>query len=676
MNRLLTVGVLLLSLLGAQSYGLNGQQAHLQAPVSGGYYQAREAFVIVLPEDMQEGLLRGLALEVDQIDVSAMMVKETGRLVYQPVTRLAPGKHEIRLLHYGTDGSVNELGYWEVEVRQSARFRDARVQGEFNLGFTHRVAASDDFTSLQSRDTFMHSNGQVATFVETTHWRTEGNMSLFYAEDPAMSLTGRTADIPGFFLNTTSGNFSVNVGDHAVASADLVNDGFQRRGLSSAVNLPAMHSAITVFSTSASQRVGIEGGLGIGEDENRMNGARWQYQPLQSANAHIVLSSSFLSGKVSETDFATIDNDPYNNVVNEGEAWNIALDSQFFQRQLRLRFENANSRYDFDGVDVGFEALEDEAWSALILFDPAPTQSEKPLDWLVGVEAQETGAYYKSLGNRQLPADKAFQRAFLNGSRDKWNWNVSYAEENNNLEDNTDYALTNTRQWVLGGAYQEYASPPAGSFFAWLGQPAFTWYATAVEVEDEYTPAGYLVNDLSTRSASANAIFSHQTWNWSVAYNHDSLEDHSGWQPQTRTRAFGVNTSMQLGKRYYLALGWQLQQTDYVAENVDTHRQLYSLEARAEFIPDRLSANISVGINQNNAVDDPYYALRDKSTYSSGSLVWRAKKPTRDQVGLDLSLSLMRNDFSDFINTANNMDGYQVFLKINTILPLNLPEMQ
>lgn len=674
MNKLLNACFLPLFLvLSLSSLAANEQNAQIQGPNVGSFYQAGEAFTILLPAGLEASLINQLTLEFDNIDVTALTTKKQHKLIYQPLIPLANGKHELRLVHFAKNGSVTELGYWQVEVQQTAFFREAQLQGQLNVGLSHRVAASENVNNGLSPDSAIQANGQYAAVLATQNWRTQANASVAYTDDANLSLTGREADIPSFFISSTSGNVALNMGDHVVAATDLLSDGYQRRGISSSVALPGLHSAVEFYSASANQRIGIDGGLGLSDSENRMNGARWQYQPLNTSLAHIVLSSGFISGKANAADFATMDTQNiYGSTVNEGEAWNVIFDGLFFEKQMRIRVENAQSSYDFDGLNSGFDAQDDKATSALVLFNAA-TKHTKPIDFSMGVEKQHIGTWFKSIANRFLPADKEFLRTFVNASSDKWNWNASIADENNNLDNNSDYAQTFTRQWVLGGGFQEYEEPKAGSIFNFLGKPAVNWYATAVEMEDEYTPTGYLANDLSTRSANINTVFSHNTWNWSVALNRDTLNDHTNWQPQSRTRSLMLNTSMQLSKHYYLALGWQLQETHFIADDVNTQRQLYSLETRAEFIPDRLSANISIGVNQNNALEDPYYAMRDESTFFSGDLTWRVKKPKANRLGLDLSLAVQRNEFSDLINTINDNDGYQVFIKINTVLPTVLP---
>ena len=678
MNKLFYMGML--SLVVAIGAGIampalaTTEPTRLQAPLSGDAYRPGEAFVLSLPEGIAAHLLQGLALELDGIDVTALVVAQGNKRTYRPVTALSHGRHALRLVRYGEDGSVSELGFWEIDIQHADFFRNARVQGELNLEMSQRLLASQNVKQSQNSNTHVQANGQYTSQFETGTWRTEAQAIVSYSDDPALSLTGREADIPSFSINSSNGALGVSLGDQIFASADLLNDGYQRRGLAFSAALPTLNSAINVFGAKTNQSVGIDDGLGLSDTNNRFSGAKWQYQPLNKDIAQLVFSSSFLQGKSSQADFGSIETAPnYNTQTNEGDAWNIVADALFFEKHMRIRLERASTHYDFDGIDQGLEAEEDDAYSAIILFD-LTAQYEKPTQINFGMEKQRIGTRFKSIANKQLPTDKEYVRTFLDTKNDNWSFNASVANERNNLDNNLDYAQTRTSQWVVGGGLKEHTSPVRNSLFALLGQPTLNWYLTSARFKDHYTPVGYWENNLQTRSANISTVFEHPRWNWLVGVNQDSLTDHTGWQPQTRTRTLMFNTSIKIANNYFLAVGWQLQGTHYVEEQLDTHRQLYSLETRAELIPERLSANLAIGANQNNAQEDPYAALRDKSAYASANINWRIKKPERNRLGWDLSLALIRNEFSDYMNNLNNIDQYQVQLKFNTTLPNLLPE--
>lgn len=676
MNKLLAA-VIVASSLPCVALAQLAPQASLQSPRVSGYYTPNDSLSIALPPAANTvAVLPSLSLELDGIDVTALVTIENGQLLYTPAQRLAYGEHSLRLVQYLQDGSVSEWGFWQFDVRQSATIRQASAQSQLDMSINQRVASHaspanpvpvDDFSAQGSGRFYGSVEGGDAAH----GWALDGSANLALADDASQSLTGRQVDIPSFTVTAKQGRYSVTAGDQALLQASLLSSGYQQRGVSSTVGLAALDSAVTVFSVAANQRIGLDGGLGIGDGNNRLSGARWQYQPWQSNNADVYLSASYISGKSSQANFGSFDyfNQPS---VNQGSAWNIVFDSQFMQQQLRIRLEGANTEYDFDGINSGYDAVKDDAWSALVLFQPAPPESK--VDLTIGVEAQVIGSYYYSMANGQLPADKRFQRVFINGateaSKGSWYWESAYTTESNNLDKNAAFAITDMSQWAVSGGYNQYEPSTA---LAWLGLPSYSVALRGVRLTDEYTPTGYIANNLTTESVHANAAFAHPSWHWSLGVNEDNLHDQSGWQPNTRTRALQANAAKQFGDKYYLGVGWQLEQTRFLTEQVSTRRQLYSLDANADFIPQVLSANISVGVNQTRAMDDPYYALRDQSTYASANIMWQVKQAKNNSAGLNLSFSVSHNDYKDQLYAFNNSEGYQAFIKLSTNLPSAFP---
>lgn len=654
--------------------GFDGQTATLQPSASDGFRLPGESLRIALGSDLAVEQPAALSLELDAIDISALVQRDNSQLTYTPVQPLSPGKHELRLMRYGDDGSVAELGFWSFDVRQSGYFQEAVVEGQFDLGVSQRVAENDSF---QGSDFGVQGGGQVHSVLAGDNWRIESSADLMVVKDRNLSFSDRRLDMPGFSITATAGRYTLKAGDQVLGSSSLLQDGYQQRGISTTALLPLIESSLSVFRVSASQVVGVDSGFGVSDPDNRITGAKWDYRPVRNDTVEIYVASTLLSGRASEPDYGSFTQE-LNSTVHEGDAWNLIVDSQFFQRQLRLRMEKAETRYDFDGDNTGFDPVEDDAWSGLLLLNPEPTDHDPtedavPIDWSLGVEAKQIGTFYKSLSNIYLPADKNMRRLFANAMRGKWRWDGSYAIEDNNLDENPNYATTEIRQWMMDVGYSNYERPTAGSLLALLGQPSYTLSINGTSLKDVFTPDGYLVNDMETRYSSVNAIFSHDTWDWSLGYNQSRLEDNTGWQPDALTRALQLRSGIQLGDYYYVNLGWQTQRTRYREQAITTSRHLYSVDARGELIPGRLSVNFSMGLNQNHAQEDPFNAQWEKTTYISSSLNWRIREPDTHRAGLDLSLTFARNDHRDQLYTAydiNNINGNQVFIGLRTSLPV------
>jgi len=126
-------------------------------------------------------------------------------------------------------------------------------------------------------------------------------------------------------------------------------------------------------------------------------------------------------------------------------------------------------------------------------------------------------------------------------------------------------------------------------------------------------------------------------------------------------------------ENYGLTLGWQASQTRYRDGGERIDQQIFSLGGNAQFIPDRLSATLSLSLNQNNAEDDPFFPQRDESLYISSQLDWRIRKPENNRAGLNLSLSYSGNTLRDRLYGQDPFNENQVWLVLRTTLPTAYP---
>ncbi|MDZ7851234.1 MAG: hypothetical protein U5L98_00930 [Halomonas sp.] len=641
----------------------------LSTPEERGFYQPRDTLELDFSDIVASEWQPSLRLELDSVDVSEMVTWEARGLRYQPVRAMSTGEHELRLMYYGDDGSVEELGYWTFEVRQTATFKTITVEGNSELTINQRIA---EHNMSAPPDYNADGYSQWFTELQSDRVRIEATGELAYANRPEQGITGRRLDMPQFSILAETERTRVAAGDQSMGQQSLVMDGYQQRGLHGELALDTFDSSFQLFGMSGNRELGIDDGLGLSDPDNRITGARWesQWQPGDTSEIHI--SSTYLTGGISEPDASSWSSTPTTR-VHDGHAWNAVLDGFFMERRLRIRGEHATSRYDFDGRDFGFDAETDTAWSALVLLDPDPTNWETPLDWRIGAEAQRVGPFYRSLAHSNLPSDLYLRRIYASAERDKWYWDTSYALEEDNLDNFAAYATTETSRWNMQLGYDEYESPEPGSLFALLGKPSYSLSLDRVDRKDKQTPSGYLPNDTRVDGIQASAAFRQDVWYWSVELGTERFTDHTGWQPDTDTHNLGWQLGLEMLEHYGLTLGWQGSQTRYRNGGERIDQQVFSLGGNAQFIPDKLSATLNLSLNQNNAKDDPFFPQRDESLYISGQLDWRIRKPESNRVGLNLSLSYSGNTLRDSLYGQDPFNEDQVWLELRTTLPTAYP---
>ncbi len=236
--------------------------AQLRTPEAKAFFQPREPLRVALPDDSIPKGPGQLSLELDGMDVSALVQRRQNDWIYVPVRPLAPGHHELRLMFYGDQGQVQELGYWTLEVRHSAGLRSARVDGQLDLALSQRVAESD---GIGGDDFRAQGGGYLESELSGDRWQLSSNLDLIAVDDKSLAIADRRVDLARFQLRGEFDRYHLALGDQQLTSASLIQDGFERRGVSTGAKLPFWSGAASVYQASSRQTVGIDAGLGTDE---------------------------------------------------------------------------------------------------------------------------------------------------------------------------------------------------------------------------------------------------------------------------------------------------------------------------------------------------------------------------------------------------------------------------
>ena len=78
------------------------------------------AMRIDLPDDLDIMTLTTLGVELDGIDITALLSLDGTDFIYQPVEPLSNGEHIIRLVHLNNDGSVTNKGSWRFNIGEGS----------------------------------------------------------------------------------------------------------------------------------------------------------------------------------------------------------------------------------------------------------------------------------------------------------------------------------------------------------------------------------------------------------------------------------------------------------------------------------------------------------------------------------------------------------------------------
>lgn len=218
-------------------------------------------------------VVSNLALELDEVDVTALMSTEDGRLVvFVPPQPLSYGSHQLRLIEYASDGSIIERGLWTLDIRRTRAFREATLHSAVTVNAVRRIADDNLVDPEPPRDN-LNGAAQFEGALSDEQWRATASLDLIgNSEESQMPRQQGELDLGRFLLTGEAGVVSVAAGHHAVPTESLVMQGFDRRGVSVNLRSSQGRAMLTAFSMRTEEVIGFEEGLGVGDEDNRTDG--------------------------------------------------------------------------------------------------------------------------------------------------------------------------------------------------------------------------------------------------------------------------------------------------------------------------------------------------------------------------------------------------------------------
>jgi hypothetical protein len=490
-----------------------------------------------IPQDVPQRL----AVELDDIDVTALAALDGSDIVVTPAQPIAFGAHTLRLVEYTPDGGIAERGQWAFEIRQSAAFLRSQLQANVTLTATQRVAKHNVDTPVGPLQGT--GSAQIQGAVANESWQANGTMSLVSSSQTAqMPLQGSHLDIAQYLLSMQSGRVAASVGDHgALGPESLVMQNFARRGVT--VDLSAGAAAhVTGFSMSATPLTGSRNLSGANDDRNRIDGMVATLFPFAAHPDALAISGTYVDGESTGVTGASVAGPAQ---AYGGRAGSVAADAQLFDKLLRLRGEAAHSSYDFDGVGVGLEPQSGHAYSGLANYTPwhGLNVLGQPLVWNIGAQKKVLSTFFQSPATPGAIADRDMGQVFSGLNWYGLSAQAAAAKEHDNVDDLAPIPRTKTTQhsfslnWVpVGGT---------ASAMPWYGAPSLSasYVTESKELTDNAGSFLLMVGPLhETSNLMLGAQFQHAAWSWGATHSRVEDRDFAGYTPETVTTADRVQT--------------------------------------------------------------------------------------------------------------------------------------
>jgi hypothetical protein len=628
--------------------------------------------------------IQTLALELDDLDVSAMVAIEGRDLVFVPPQPIAFGTHQLRLVENAANGNIREVGLWTIEIRKSSAFREATLQGDITIGANERIA---DNNLKEPKPNSFQADGvaKLQAALANGGWRATGQLDILYNSLKDVMPRGQNGpyvDAGTFLFTYEQGPVVAQAGHQSPAPDSLILSGFQRRGVSVGAQSAERGLAMTAFSLRTRDAVGFVDGLGTGDANNVTSGVVFSARPIGTRPEALALTATYLSGKDPGQAAAGTGSDGTATVGTQGKAADIVADGQMLQQRLRLRGEYAVTRFDVDGsgvdtngdgvIDSNLDPKRDHAYAVLLAYAPWREKliDNKPIVWSLGVENRRIGTFFGSPANPTSTPDRDMIRAFSAVNWSGLDAQVSLGRETDNVADLDLVPRARTGLRFVSVAYtpQLDRSPrPDGRLppLPWYGQPNFSASYTGVSQDIEKAGASLSTGPLADSSNLLfGAGFTYPTWNWSANYTIARVRNHIGSAPDSDTDAVGLNATMRFAERLMLTPLLQYSKTNQSDSTTGSAAETATTTAGIGIsypFTERVSGSLQYSLNRR----DTACSCQDaRSKDVTANLTWLPVPAVGSKPGFAFSLDGRYHDGEDQTMATNPPSNFQLFLRL------------
>ncbi|MGD8886556.1 MAG: hypothetical protein PVF34_13105 [Gammaproteobacteria bacterium] len=633
-----------------------------------GFRASEDPVIIRFGQELPSDLVPYLRLEIDAIDVSDFVQRSNEEMVYTPQTPLEHGEHELRVVAVLPDGVIEEAALWKIEVRASETFRVAQVNGQVDLQVMQRIA--DDIEKPAPDKT----QGQGAATLASRHadgnWTANSQFNMIFNSQEEQTLTGEEFDLTDYQVVTNWTQSALTLGHQNLSPNSLILNEFNRRGLSFNYRGEQQRFQAIGFSARTEQITGFRNFTGINDADHRTNGITLSAYPIPDNPQWLGVTAIYLDSRGVSEGQAQI-----NDTTEEsgGDARSILIDSYLGDRLWHLHGEVAKTSFDFDGVDAGFGAQDDDATTLSIGYDTSRRQSNEgqpDYTWGVSMVRQRVGPWFYSLGNTAVTVDRETTQLLANYQDGKFGANAVMSAGEDNVDDiNTlptteiDTALVNLTYVPAAGGGDDASSMFKGMF----KNPNFSLSWTQNKLDQVTTPTGFTGDDVNSSHDEliVMAAFSGDTWYWSLSHSMIQQDDKVNTANSADTNTTSLESQVAVNEKFNLAPIVQVSETDYGAIDTVSRSWLAGITFNFNY-PADWNYSFSYTVNREEASDD---SIDNRMRLGQLTLQWQYLQPSPNKFGMS------------FFNTASHttnevgpeeLDQYQVFLGVNVTLPVSL----
>lgn len=585
-----------------------------------------------------------IAVELDGYDVSQLVIFADNKVTVKLETPLAPGPHSVSVVAFFSDGEIETLVSETVDVFASQGIKTSSWNHNVLLSSEYRAAQGDDEDFQFSPHTTSRGAANLNGEVSTDKWELSFNADVLYDSISENNPNQDEFELPYYQLAaktfTDFGTMSAELGNIIINQNNLLFSNYQRRGAKAGISDESERYSFSYFQVHSEASTNYRNDLGLpSNSEEESSGAIVSMAPLKNDPQKLIIGAGYIEGE------STLGNQAVSglDLVTRfgGDAWNAMIDSYWLNNSVWVHLEKAESDFDSDGLgeDQGEDGKDANASQAILQLS---SDGDLQVDWLdqwsAGYQHKSIDYRYFSLGNLDLPGNKALDRTFISLVKSGLTVDLEVARESTVDTDivieGTTYVIPDqsTRRKGINTFYVPAIDNLETGLWSFLGAPSFGGYFYRTQQSQPLEDSVIYGYDLEnvTYESSLSASFSHETWSWTIQHNINRMNDFAEGDfaiNDTKNKFTIVQFNFTPNDRFYISPTLQINQLDELDVNSDSENIDLGIDTSIVIIPDELTFALNY-TNSKSTVRSFSENVFD-ATYDVGSLRldWKALKP-------------------------------------------------
>lgn len=629
-------------------------------------YDGTAPIVIALDDELTGIDPSSVRVEIDQIDVTDVAIREGRRYTVEPPAPLVPGAHILTVLATTENGQFVELGAWTIQtvaVATAAPGSDGvqtAISSNNSIEYLRRLYSEN--VDGDSKPNALSGAGETVGEVRAGNWSFDSGANYFLESQNDIAPTGNTADLGEYAaaLRWQESGLSLGLvaGHQDIAYDTLVMSGFNRRGISAGIGTDDDAYRADIFALAAESEVGASDLFGTAERSGHVHGASASARVWQSGNDEVRVGGTAYTGENGRTGFGTAE---IEDLTGNGDGLAGQLDATWFDRRLEFAAGVAATRFDADGDG----ALANEDATAITLYSGyhlvrGAQFGGDILDVKLTGGWERIGTWFESVANPSLARD---HNTFSLGSEFLWGGlfaNVALKREENNVDDVSGAPTDRLHSAGLDAQYTFSIDRTAPDDRAWLGSPYLLFGGLVADTDRIKVPNGYVgpVTGNDTHTGYVGIGSAYQTLTLQALYQYTEYVDGPDAAGSAKTHFADFFANWYPSDRLTLGAGSQISATDQRDLGTSTDGVTGYLNADAVLIPSTLDLSAAYNLNLNSDSTDTHTVTSE--------LRWTLREAAVNRPGFEVA---WRNSAELKDGGTNDKDVYESFLVLRVTAP-------